>query len=316
MIIKQPDDKAGDIECLKDLAARSDVSPEVRKSIEQEIRYIQSGMKGEAEAAYEMEFHFGASKNWMLIHDLRIECEGRVAQIDHLMLNRFMEIYVCESKRFGEGVAINDYGEFSAFYGGKPYGVPSPLEQNNRHILVLESVFKSGMVAPPKRLGFNITPSLIGLVLVSKKARISRPKTKLDDLDCVIKNDQIRSRIERDLEEDNNPLNMARLIGQDTLADFAHRLVVMHKPITFDWAAKFGISAEYPVAMEKAATVVKTEEPAPAAQVESEKKSKLICVSCGATVSYAVAKFCWSNKSRFGGNVFCMDCQKTVSAKS
>ena len=61
-------------------------------------------MKGEAEAAYEMEFHYGASKNWMVLHDLRLECEGRVAQIDHLLLNRFLEIYVCESKRFSEGV--------------------------------------------------------------------------------------------------------------------------------------------------------------------------------------------------------------------
>ncbi|BBE50682.1 hypothetical protein OYT1_ch1122 [Ferriphaselus amnicola] len=132
MLIKKPDDKTRDMEFLKGLAARPDVSADVRKNIEQEIRYMQSGMRGEAEAAYEMDFHFGASKNWMLIHDLRIECEGRVAQIDHLMLNRFMEIYVCESKRFSEGVGINEHGEFSAFYGGKPYGVPSPLEQSGR----------------------------------------------------------------------------------------------------------------------------------------------------------------------------------------
>lgn len=316
MLIKQPDDKTRDIECLKGLATRPDVSADVRKNIEQEIRYIQSGMKGEAEAAYEMDFHFGASKNWMLIHDLRIECEGRVAQIDHLLLNRFMEIYVCESKRFSEGVAINEHGEFSAFYGSKPYGVPSPLEQNKRHILVLESVFKSGLVAPPKRLGFNITPSLLGLVLVSKSARISRPKEKLDGVDCVIKNDQIKSRIERDRDADSNPLNAARIIGQDTLEDFARRLAAIHKPVTFDWAAKFGISAEYPAASVKAATLVKVEEPAVAAEVEAEKKSKLICASCGAAVSYAVFKFCMVNKSKFAGKVFCMDCQKTATATS
>ncbi|MFA7400654.1 MAG: nuclease-related domain-containing protein, partial [Sideroxydans sp.] len=276
MLIKQPDDKTNDIACLKGLAARPDVSAEVRKNIEQEIRFMQSGMKGEAEAAYEMEFHFGASKNWMLIHDLRIECEGRVAQIDHLILNRFMEIYVCESKRFSEGVAINEHGEFSAFYGSKPYGVPSPLEQNKRHILVLESVFKSGLVAPPKRLGFNITPSLLGLVLVSKGARISRPKEKLDALDCVIKNDQLKSRIERDRDADSNPLNAARIIGQDTLEDFARRLAAIHKPLTFDWAAKFGISSSYPAASAKTATVVKVEEPAAAVEAEGEKKSKLV----------------------------------------
>lgn len=316
MLIKQPDDKTSDIECLRGLVARPDVSADVRKSIEQEIRYMQSGMKGEAEAAYEMDFHFGASKNWMLIHDLRIECEGRVAQIDHLILNRFMEIYVCESKRFSEGVGINEHGEFSAFYGGKPYGVPSPLEQNKRHILVLESVFKSGMVAPPKRLGFTITPSLLGLVLVSKGARISRPKAKLDGIDCVIKNDQLKSRIDRDRDADTNPLNAARIVGQDTLEDFARRLAATHKPVTFDWAAKFGISTDYPAASAKVVTVVKAEEPAVAAEVEAEKKSKLICTSCGVSVSYAVAKFCWFNKPKFAGKVYCMDCQKAVTAAS
>lgn len=316
MLIKQPDDKTSDIQYLRGLAARPEVPADIRKSIEQEIRYMQSGMKGEAEAAYEMQFHFGASKNWMLIHDLRIECEGRVAQIDHLILNRFMEIYVCESKRFSEGVGINEHGEFSAFYGGKPYGVPSPLEQNKRHILVLESVFKSGLVAPPRRLGFNITPSLLGLVLVSKGARISRPKAKVDGIDCVIKNDQIKSRIERDGDADNNLLNAARIIGQDTLEDFAHRLAAIHKPVTFDWDAKFGISTDYPAASAKAVTVVKVEKPALAAEVEGEKKSKLICASCETVVSYAVAKFCWSNKPKFAGKVYCMDCQKTVAAAS
>lgn len=34
-----------------------------------------------------------------------------------------MEIYVCESKRFGEGIAINEHGEFAAFYQGKAYGI-------------------------------------------------------------------------------------------------------------------------------------------------------------------------------------------------
>jgi hypothetical protein len=67
----------------------------------------------------------------------RIECDGRVAQIDHLLINRVLEFYVCESKRFGEGIAINDQGEFTAFYNGRACGVPSPLGQNRRHIAVL-----------------------------------------------------------------------------------------------------------------------------------------------------------------------------------
>ncbi len=62
MLIKAADDKTKDIEALKALAARPDASADTRKTIEQEIRNIQSGIKGEAEAAYEIEFYYGASQ--------------------------------------------------------------------------------------------------------------------------------------------------------------------------------------------------------------------------------------------------------------
>lgn len=333
MLIKQADDKSKDIQALQGLASRTVATPDTCQRIEQEIRNIRSGMKGEAEAAYEMEFHFAASKNWMVIHDLRLECEGRVAQVDHLLINRFLEIYVCESKRFGEGIAINEHGEFAAFYGSKPYGVPSPIEQNRRHMAVLESVFKTGQVVPPKRLGFTITPSQVSLVLVSKTARISRPKAKLDGLDQVIKNDQLKARIDKDIDKDNNILIAAKIVGQDTLEDFARRLAAAHKPILFDWAAKFGLPAiapnparkvtptqivAEPKPVEVTATLAKSEPAAAVGQhAEGEaKKSKLICHKCNAPVTYAVAKFCWFSKAKFGGDVYCFDCQKTVTASA
>jgi hypothetical protein len=322
MLIKQADDKTGDVEALKALAARPDASADTRKKIEQEIRNLQSGMKGEAEAAYEMGFHYGESKNWMVLHDLRLECGGRTAQIDHLLINRFLEIYVCESKRFSEGVAINEQGEFAAFFGSKPYGIASPLEQNRRHMAVLEAVFKTGQVAPPKRLGFTITPSLHGLVLVSKTARISRPKAKTEGIEMVIKNDQLKAKIDRDIDKDNNILGATKIIGQDTLEDFARRLAAAHEPIRFDWAAKFGLPTVAPAPVSPVKTATKEQSvatpavtPAPAVPQEAsgdDKKSKLACTTCGTVVAYNVAKFCWFNKPRFGGKVFCMDCQKVV----
>lgn len=318
MLIKKADDKSSDIETLRALAGRPDVTAEVRKSIEREIRNIQSGMRGEAEAAYEMEFHYGASKNWMIVHDLRLECDGRIAQIDHLLVNRFLDVYVCESKRFSEGVAINEQGEFSAFFGGKPYGVPSPLEQNRRHITVLEAVFRSGQVALPTRLGISIRPSLNDLVLVSKTARISRPKAAVKGIDSVIKNDQLKAKIDRNIDKDSNILGAAKIVGQDTLEDFARRLAAAHRPISFDWPARFGLSVE-PSTAPVVAAVDESKgagtEPSIVASEDSPSaggKSKLACSSCGVVVAYNVAKFCWFNKPRFGGKVYCVDCQKAI----
>lgn len=317
MIIKEADDKKSSIQALQALLSHPDCSADIHKRIEQEIRNIQAGARGEEEAAYEMKVHWGESKNWMVLHDLRIEHGELAAQIDHLIINRLLDIWVCESKHFSEGVAINEHGEFTAFFARKPYGVPSPIEQNKRHILILKRFFDAGTVKLPTRLGFTIKPDLKSLVLVSKHARISRPKAKIDGLDSVIKNDQIFKSIDKAIDQNNNPLLVAKIIGQDTLETLAWDIAYQHKPIAFDWAAKFGLSSK---ATASKPAPSKAEAKPEATQVaqdfteEQNPKQKLACHSCGVSISYNVAKYCWFNKSKFGGNTYCMDCQKTITA--
>ena len=277
MLIKPADDRTQDLDDLRSLSTRADVTPATRKKIEQEIRKIQSGLRGEQEAAYEIEFHYDKSRNWMTIHDLRIECEGRVAQIDHLLINRFLEFYVCESKRFAEGVSVNEDGEFTAFYNGRAYGVASPLEQNRRHIAVLQSVLKNGQVPLPRRLGLAIKPTMISLVLVSKNARISRPKKKIEGIDAVIKNDQLNARISKNIEADNNLLGIAKILGQDTLEAFARTIAAQHRPLRTDWAARFGL----PVAVSAAQRTPcdSGHPPTPAPADEALKAASTRCVA-------------------------------------
>jgi hypothetical protein len=47
-----------------------------------------------------------------------------------------------------------EHGEWSRWWNGRQTGIPSPIEQNHRHIHLLERVFDDGLVRPPKRLGF------------------------------------------------------------------------------------------------------------------------------------------------------------------
>lgn len=113
--------------------------------------------------------------------------------------------------------------------------------------------------------------------------------------------------------------------------DEAHRLrnvykpenKTAHKPASFDWFGRFGIPAKAPEIVKPAQTVEPVSaEPlnqpewgntrAAVPEEPGEKKSKLACVTCGTIVAYNIAKFCWFNKPRFGGNVYCMDCQKAV----
>lgn len=327
MIIKKADEKKAQIVELEALAVSRDASPNVRKRIEQEIRNMRAGIKGEEEAAYEIDFHFGAAKNYAVIHDLRLEVEGRVAQIDHLVIGRFLDFWVCETKNFCEGIAINEQGECSRFFNNKPYGMASPFEQNKKHIMVLGSLFKTGMVQLPTRLGFAIKPNMTSVVLVSKNARISRPKTKVAGVESIIKSDQFRSMIERTNDSDNNPLTMAKLIGTDTLENLARAIASQHKPIAFNWAGKYGLSESSPIsAFALEARAQATPPPLPISDVASigsedlrsateddnKPKKKLICAKCSEPVPFHVARFCWLNKARFGENTYCRECQKAV----
>src|SRR5437899_814774 len=130
MLIKAAEEKSHDLAVLEGLLSRSDVSDSLRDKITHEIRAIRGGAKGERDATYEIEFQFANNPNVMTIHDLRLEIAGRVAQIDHLLIDRFFDIWVCESKTFSEGVSINEHGEWSTFSRGRAYGIQSPIEQN------------------------------------------------------------------------------------------------------------------------------------------------------------------------------------------
>lgn len=43
--------------------------------------------------------------------------------------------------------------------------------------------------------------------------------------------------------DDANPMQMAKVIGRDTLEALAREIAALHQPIAFDWSAKFGLPA-------------------------------------------------------------------------
>ena len=106
MQIKAADDIRPDIDALRALLHRPDVGARAWNDIELEIRTMEAGAEGERDAAYEIEFYSGRTRNHATIHGLRLEINGRTAQIDHLIINRLLDIWLCESKHFTEGVEI------------------------------------------------------------------------------------------------------------------------------------------------------------------------------------------------------------------
>ena len=146
-----------------------------------------------------------------------------------------------------------------------------------------------------------IKPEVRGLVLVSKTARISRPKTKaarsrIPGLESVIKVDQLKPMLDKDFDE-KGIAAVRRLVSASTVEALARQLAALHRPASPDWAARFGLPASAPEP-----AVVEAPAPAP-----SHRAS---CESCGRRVSQAVVEFCQARSELFGGRTLCMNCQR------
>jgi glycosyltransferase involved in cell wall biosynthesis len=292
MLIKWADDSQRDLEALEGLGSRPGLPAAVKRRIAQEIRLTKGGIKGEKDAAYEIDFHYRESPKVAVIHDLRLELGARVAQIDHLLVNRFLDIWVCETKHFS-GVGVNAKGEWVASRGGRLVGIPSPIEQNERHISVLKEVFMRRLVPLPERLG--IQPIVQSLILVSGDGLVYRPEGRVvDGLDRVIKVDQLVPTIARDIET----MKAARLVisaglwvGKKGLEEFAWKLAALHQPRTTDWAAKVGLDEE--------------------ASGKPPRVPVVRCALCERTVTAGEVDYCQDQRERFSGRILCYTCQHT-----
>jgi hypothetical protein len=298
--IKAADDKQPLISAMEALLARPDVDDSMRARIDQQIRMESAGWKAERDAAYEIEFHFGHSANHATIHDLRLELDGHVAQIDHVVINRLLQVWVCESKSYNSGATINAYGEWSTSFNGRKIGLPSPIEQNRRHIALLERVFDADICPVPRRFGQRLMPALYGLVIVGNHGRINRPRTPVEGLQTVIKAEKLRRTI--DLQLDDRVRRMLRLVSPTELERFASDLATLHRPAPIDVAARFGLP---PV---PATTGAASRAAAAAGHARGDRS----CERCRRPMSKQEAWFCRFNKARFSGGYYCIDCQHNV----
>jgi hypothetical protein len=246
MIIKRVDSKQEEIAELTALLEGKLTSYQ-RFLIERELKAIRSGVSGEKDSAYYIDFYFGNSKNWAVIHDLRLEHRGQVAQIDHLLINRMFDIYVLESKNYSYKLKITREGEFQVYYGKEYIGIPSPIEQNKRHIHLLGLFLKHHDILP-ERMGMSIRPRFKNFILVSPKCIISRPPGKNFDTSSVIKGDSLRTKIDQEVDKWKNPLidfaAISKFCSSSTLMEAARRLGGFHKPKKVDFTARFGLSVQ------------------------------------------------------------------------
>lgn len=299
MIIKKRESKEADIKELTSLLFLP-LPDNKRFLIERELRFVKSGDKGEKDSVYFIDFTYGPSERWAVIHDLRLEHRDRVAQIDHLLINRYLDVYILETKNFSYGVKITERGEFLVNYNGKYFAIESPIEQNKRHQIILKAVMDQYDILP-KRLGVTIKPAFHNFVLISAKSRLICPPEKKFDTSMVIKADTLETAIEKRVDK-LGPVSLlssaSKIMSMESVVEIAQRLAARHKPIKINYRKRFGIEDNPPPqsGMPKSA--------------QTEGMQRLYCVKCRKPLTEKVARFCWDNKNLFGGKAYCFDCQK------
>ena len=238
MLLKQADDRSADIAALRTLLGRRGLSNRQRSDIQKQIDNIVTGYRGEENAAYFLNETFGDAENTALIHDLRIEHEGRTAQIDHLLLTRFRWAYVVETKSLNADLTCNEAGEWTAWYGKRRVPIASPIEQARRHVDVLNA-WLTAHDAGVRRIE--------AVLIVSPTSHVGGDRAHGDEIVPVIRADLFKRWWER--QRVTIPtLNILWAVATAwSTAEFealAKSLTEAHRPSTRNWAARFGVTVD------------------------------------------------------------------------
>jgi len=237
MLIKDRDDRNGAIEQLKDLLSLN-LSPRKKFLIERELKNISPCDDGGKNAAHLINFYCADSRNWAIIHDLKIEANGFSTQIDHILINQFFDIYLVESKNYTYNLKITANGEFLVFDGRKYQFVNSPIEENQKRIQALRKILAVNKIIP-KRLGIPVNPQIKSYVLVSPGASVLRPPKSVYDTSSVVSADYLTETLIKNVESVRFVLQklrrLPRAYNAKTLEKAAAKLASLNLPSSADY---------------------------------------------------------------------------------
>jgi len=327
MILKSVDDKSKRLTLLADLQASRLLDAKQKAWLREELMRVRKGIQGERESAYYLDQYFKGGENHVVLHDLRFVVDGDVAQIDHLVINRGVGMYLIETKNYAGSLVINDHGEFTVEYDDVSFGIPSPIEQSRRHERVLRRLL--GRLEIGNRTGAPL--NFHHVVMFHPKATIQRPPGKSFDASNVIKADQFPTWHGQFVDRTFGVTDVLKLAvnlrSLDTVKEWGEKLKRQHRPANLmdlpDFmqpkppASESRVNA-VPSAPRAAVGVAaipaaspKAEEPRPTAATAmatsgpGEPAKRLICAQCNGKISFAEGKFCWNNVKRFGGLQYC-----------
>lgn len=328
MLLKRADDKSKRLALLQDLQNSEWLDTRQKKWLRDEFMRVRKGIQGESESAFFLDQYFKDGENHVVLHDLRFVVDGDVAQIDHLVINRGVGMYLIETKNYAGSVEINDHGEFTVDYDGERFGVESPIEQSRRHERVLQRLLERLGIAG--RTGAPLECHHV--VMYHPKAIIKRPPKGTFDTSNVIKADQFPTWHGQFVDE----IGVAKLMkltvnirSLETIKEWGEKLMRQHRPVNQLELPEF-MKAKEPAPTRAPAPAPVTPQRAsssPAQDVEAKQviagikaaagqpgDKRLVCLQCSSKITFAEGKYCWNNAARFQGGQYCREHQALFKA--
>lgn len=228
MLIKRTDDKYSQLALLESILSHTELSTatlaRVTKTAERFARYI----RGHIITAAALDDLFQKSDNWAVIHDLRLQVDGEVAHIDHLVMNRLLEVWIIGGAECAEGLRVLSSGQCFAKEGAEYRPVASPFIELERACDVLRRVLLTRASGLPVRAGEPILPQIRGLVVLPVQAELDlqgeRPEYK-----SVVRTNGIANVLEATMGPNPSLRALARLVSSGVMVQVARSIEDLHE---------------------------------------------------------------------------------------
>lgn len=229
------------------------LNPEGQAKIKQDIKYLEYGISGENNIAFELK---NSHMPMYVLHDIYLECDDLSAQIDYLVFTRKI-CFIIECKNLYGNIEINNAGDFirTMEFDGKrkKEGIYSPITQNQRHLEMIKKIKtdkKNNILAKLmfERCFEDFNKSVV--VLANPKTVLNAKYAKKEVKDRVIRTDQLISYIKEGYKQSN-----AVEESDEGLLTWANSYLELHKEIVKDYTSKYdtyrmGDSAAQPIEAE------------------------------------------------------------------
>lgn len=220
---------------LKEL--EKSLNPEGQAILRQDIKYLEYGIAGEKNIAFELK---NSHMPIYILHDIYLEDGELSAQIDYLVFTKKL-CFVIECKNLYGDIEINSVGDFirTIDYGGKKKkeGIYSPITQNQRHLELMKKIRVEG--------NSNFLTKLIASKIIEDKYKtvvvLANPKTilnakyaKKETKEKVIRADQLVKYI-----KDHYEASKEAVSSDESMLEWAQAYLNLHKEIEKDYNKKY-----------------------------------------------------------------------------